>query len=133
MLFLGTKPYPQEDSFESFLSSNGGSSNAYTDSLDTVYYFEIEVDSDTRFLEGLKRFGAFFSSPLFTEAATGRELMSMPSRARMRKTCSQKLFATFSFLRLVQIQTTRLASFPLATNKLSSRIRRRRTSTYEPS
>ena len=79
MLFLGTKPYPQEDSFESFLSSNGGSSNAYTDSLDTVYFFEMETDADSRFLEGLKRFGAFFSAPLFTEAATGRELNAIDS------------------------------------------------------
>lgn len=30
MLFLGTAEYPQEDSFERFLSLNGGSSNAYT-------------------------------------------------------------------------------------------------------
>jgi Insulinase (Peptidase family M16) len=29
MLFLGTKDYPKEDSFEEFLSANGGSSNAY--------------------------------------------------------------------------------------------------------
>jgi len=67
MLFLGTKSYPQEDSFESFLSTNGGSSNAYTDSLDTVYFFDMAVDADARFAEGLKRFGSFFSEPLFTE------------------------------------------------------------------
>ena len=30
MLFLGTKKYPKEDSFEEFLSANGGASNAYT-------------------------------------------------------------------------------------------------------
>jgi secreted Zn-dependent insulinase-like peptidase len=29
MLFLGTKDYPKEDSFEEFLSANGGASNAY--------------------------------------------------------------------------------------------------------
>ena len=68
MLFLGTKPYPQEDSFESFLSSNGGSSNAFTDSLDTVYYFDLNADGDAKFAEALQRFGAFFSEPLFTEA-----------------------------------------------------------------
>ena len=91
MLFLGTKPSPQEDSFESFLSSNGGSSNAYTDSLDTVYYFEMEVDSDSRFLEGLKRFGAFFSSPLFTEAATGRELNAIESENKVHKQIKRSL------------------------------------------
>jgi hypothetical protein len=29
MLFLGTNDFPKEDSFEEFLSANGGSSNAY--------------------------------------------------------------------------------------------------------
>jgi len=37
MSFLGTKKYPEEEEFSSFLSSNGGSSNAYTDAEDTVY------------------------------------------------------------------------------------------------
>lgn len=37
MSFLGTKKYPGEEEFSSFLSTNGGSSNAYTDSEDTVY------------------------------------------------------------------------------------------------
>jgi insulysin len=77
MLFLGTKDYPNEDSFESFLSANGGSSNAYTASEDTVYHFALQ--GDDRLEEGLKRFGSFFTSPLFTEAATGRELNAIES------------------------------------------------------
>lgn len=79
MLFLGTKKFPQEDSFEAFLSANGGSSNAYTDSLDTVYYFDMEIENDAKFAEGLVRFGSFFSAPLFTEGATGRELNAIDS------------------------------------------------------
>jgi len=79
MLFLGTKKYPQEDSFESFLSANGGSSNAYTDSEDTVYYFEMSADKDQRLSSGLDRFGSFFISPLFSESATGRELNAIES------------------------------------------------------
>ena len=74
MLFLGTKKYPQEDSFASFLSSNGGGSNAFTDSEDTVYYFEMTADKERRLAEGMDRFGSFFTNPLFTESATGREL-----------------------------------------------------------
>ena len=74
MLFLGTKKYPQEDSFESFLSSNGGASNAFTDSQNTVYYFEMTADKSQRLAEGLDRFGSFFTSPLFAESATGRVL-----------------------------------------------------------
>jgi len=44
MSFLGTSKYPKEDEFSSFLSSHGGTSNAYTDSEDTVYYFDVNAD-----------------------------------------------------------------------------------------
>ena len=43
MSFLGTKKYPKEDEFSSYLSSHGGTSNAYTDSEDTVYYFDVNA------------------------------------------------------------------------------------------
>ena len=80
MLFLGTKPFPQEDSFERFLATNGGSSNAYTDSENTVYYFDLEAaDEDRKLAEALLRFGSFFSAPLFTESATSRELNAIDS------------------------------------------------------
>eukprot|EP00536_Pseudo-nitzschia_multiseries_P003629 jgi/Psemu1/186282/e_gw1.57.67.1 len=79
MLFLGTKEYPNENSFEEFLSANGGSSNAYTASENTCYYFTLQAEADEKLDEGLKRFGSFFSSPLFTEAATGRELNAIES------------------------------------------------------
>jgi insulysin len=79
MLFLGTKKYPSEDSFEAFLATNGGSSNAYTASEDTVYYFDLEAEADQKLAEGLSRFGAFFTAPLFTEGATGRELNAIES------------------------------------------------------
>ena len=79
MSFLGSKPYPKEDSFSSFLASNGGSSNAYTDSEDTVYYFSMEAEADSRISEGLNIFGSLFTSPLFSESATGRELNAIES------------------------------------------------------
>jgi insulysin len=79
MLFLGTEKYPVEDSFETFLSSNGGQSNAFTDSENTVYYFDMAAESYDKFKEGLLRFGSFFSGPLFTESATGRELNAIES------------------------------------------------------
>ena len=79
MLFLGTKKYPKEDSFEVFLASNGGSSNAFTDTENTVYYFSIDAEADNKLAEGLSRFGSFFSEPLFTESATNRELNAIES------------------------------------------------------
>ena len=41
MLFLGSKKYPNESYFDEFLSKNGGYSNAYTDTYQTVYYFQV--------------------------------------------------------------------------------------------
>ena len=79
MLFLGTKEYPKEASFEAFLGANGGTSNAFTDSEDTVYFFSMEAEADNRLVEALARFGSFFSAPLFTESATGRELNAIES------------------------------------------------------
>ena len=52
-LFLGTVKYPGEDDYEGFLSTHGGSSNAYTADEDTNYYFDVTSD----YLEGaLDRF-----------------------------------------------------------------------------
>ena len=79
MLFLGTEKYPEEDSFAKFLSANGGYNNAFTDSEKTVYFFEVDGSIDKRFSEALLRFGSFFSGPLFTESATGRELNAIDS------------------------------------------------------
>jgi insulysin len=90
MLFLGTKSYPKEDSFEAFLSSNGGSSNAFTDSENTVYYFSMEAESSSRTAEALARFGSFFTDPLFTESSTSRELNAIESE-------NQKNLQTDSF------------------------------------
>ncbi len=57
----------------------GGVNNAFTDSEKTVYYFEMDGSIDNRFSEALLRFGSFFSGPLFTESATGRELNAIDS------------------------------------------------------
>jgi insulysin len=76
MTFLGTKKYPKEDAFSAFLTQNGGSSNAYTDSEDTVYYFDVNSD---HLKEGLDRFSGFFEAPLFTPNATARELNAIES------------------------------------------------------
>eukprot|EP01041_Mallomonas_annulata_P008890 gene8890-18404_t len=76
MLFLGTGKYPEEGEFTTFLAANGGSSNAYTASEDTVYYF----DSAATALEpALARFSQFFIDPLFTADATARELNAIDS------------------------------------------------------
>ena len=76
MLFLGTEKYPDENEYSSFLSSNGGYSNAYTSSEDTNYYFEINHPH----LKGaLKRFAQFFISPKLDPAYVQRERKAVNS------------------------------------------------------
>ena len=100
MLFLGTEKYPDENEYESFLGSHGGSSNAYTDMQDTNYYFSVQAplsdeDDDTQqqqqqqkqldtvVSEGLKgaldRFAQFFIAPNFNQDMIEREMRAVDS------------------------------------------------------
>jgi hypothetical protein len=72
----GTKKYPVENEYSSFLSAHGGSSNAYTATEHTNYYFDIGAEH----LEGaLDRFARFFYEPLFDDSCTERELLAVDS------------------------------------------------------
>lgn len=76
MLFLGTKKYPMENTYNEYLSQNGGNSNAFTTKEHTNYYFQV----GTNCLEHtLDIFAQFFISPLFTDGATERELNAVDS------------------------------------------------------
>jgi insulysin len=72
MLFLGTSRYPDENAYSAYLSAHGGSSNAYTSSEETNYYFDVQHQ---HLAGALDRFAQFFIAPLFTETATQRELV----------------------------------------------------------
>jgi len=76
LLFLGTKKYPDEASFDTFLSMHDGSNNAFTEQERTVFYNEI---SHAGFEEGMDRFAQFFISPLFKQELVGRELQAVNS------------------------------------------------------
>lgn len=76
MLFLGTEKFPKEGELEDFLSRHGGQSNAYTATEDTCYFFSLNQDA---LQPALERFSQFFVSPLFTAAATDRELNAIES------------------------------------------------------
>jgi insulysin len=76
LLFLGTKKYPDEASFDTFLSMHDGENNAFTEQERTVFYNEI---SHAGFDEGMDRFAQFFISPLFKQELVGRELQAVNS------------------------------------------------------
>ncbi len=70
MLFLGTEKYPDAGEYQAFISSHGGSHNAYTAFENTNYFFDIKAED----LEpALDRFAQFFISPLFTAKYVDRE------------------------------------------------------------
>ncbi|KAK9476376.1 Metalloenzyme, LuxS/M16 peptidase-like protein [Lipomyces japonicus] len=76
LLFMGTEKYPKENDYSEYLSSHAGHSNAYTDSNDTNYYFEVGHE----FLEGaLDRFAQFFIAPLFSADGKDREIRAVDS------------------------------------------------------
>ncbi|KAJ8317306.1 hypothetical protein KUTeg_005210 [Tegillarca granosa] len=76
MLFLGTEKYQEENAYSKFLNEHGGSSNAYTSSEHTNFFFDVAPEH----LDGaLDRFAQFFLCPLFTESASDREVNAVNS------------------------------------------------------
>lgn len=76
MLFYASEKYPLEDSYSKYITEHGGSTNAFTSSEHTNYYFDINPDS---FEEALDRFAQFFIKPLMSADATTREIKAVDS------------------------------------------------------
>ena len=70
MLFLGTDQFPAVDDYQKYISTNGGTQNAYTSYDRTNYHFEVTADA----LGGaLQRFSRFFVQPLLNPQFVERE------------------------------------------------------------
>ncbi|KYQ54449.1 Insulin-degrading enzyme, partial [Trachymyrmex zeteki] len=92
MLFLGSKKYPEQNDYDTYLSQNGGSSNASTLADHTTYYFDVIPEK----LEGaLNRFVQFFLAPLFKEDTTELELNAINSEHELHLTNDLKRFNRF--------------------------------------
>ncbi|KAE9466051.1 hypothetical protein C3L33_02043, partial [Rhododendron williamsianum] len=76
MLFYASEKYPLEDSYSKYITEHGGSTNAFTSSEHTNYYFDVNVDC---FEEALDRFAQFFIKPLMSADATTREIKAVDS------------------------------------------------------
>ncbi len=82
MLFLGTEKYPQAGEYQQFISTHGGSHNAYTAAEHTNYFFAVDKD----YLKpALDRFGQFFISPSFTAQYVEREKNAVHSEYQSKK------------------------------------------------
>ncbi|KAJ3510226.1 hypothetical protein NLJ89_g4805 [Agrocybe chaxingu] len=76
LLFMGTEKFPKENEYSEYLAKNNGSSNAYTSTSNTNYYFNVATSA----LPGaLERFAGFFHCPLFAPSCTSRELNAVDS------------------------------------------------------
>ena len=76
MLFNGTKKYPNENEYSSYINNNGGFNNAYTDHDHTCYFFTIQPECLEKSLD---MFGQFFVSPLLNPDSIDRESNAVDS------------------------------------------------------
>jgi insulysin len=70
MLFNGTDKYPDSSAFQTFISANGGNTNAYTTHDHTCYYFSVQSSA---FNEALERFSYFFTCPSLNPDSVNKE------------------------------------------------------------
>uniref|UniRef100_A0A182QVQ5 Nardilysin n=1 Tax=Anopheles farauti TaxID=69004 RepID=A0A182QVQ5_9DIPT len=82
MIFMGSKKYPQENEYDSYISKCGGFDNAVTDLEETTFYFEI----DEAHLDGaLDRFASLFTEPLMLRDSVCRERDAVESEFQTNK------------------------------------------------
>ncbi|CAA6659152.1 unnamed protein product [Spirodela intermedia] len=72
MLFYASEKYPSEGSYMKFIAEHGGSTNAYTASEQTNFYFDVNADCFEEVL-------SFFIKPLMSSDATLREIKAVDS------------------------------------------------------
>lgn len=76
MVFMGSKTYPIENYYDSFIHSHGGECNAMTEGEFTVYQFNVATE---HFSSALDIFANCLLYPLFTPSAMERELNAIES------------------------------------------------------
>ncbi|CAD7966206.1 unnamed protein product [Amoebophrya sp. A25] len=76
MLFLGTKKYPEEESYKKFLTKNGGGCNASTSDDWTRYHLYV---APPHLEEAVDRISQFFLHPLLDADCTDREMHAVDS------------------------------------------------------
>lgn len=117
----GTEKYPSEDEYETFLASNGGFSNAYTDMEDTNYFFSITTENETpdqttpALTGALDRLAQFFISPRFDADAVDREIKAIDSEYRNGRTSDN--WRNFQFLKSLCDQRHPFGKFGCGNNE----------------
>lgn len=81
LVFLGSKHYPTAGEYAQFMSSHGGSHNAWTGTEHSCFYFDID---DAALPEALLRFADFLSAPLFATEAVEKERHAIEAEFSMK-------------------------------------------------
>ena len=93
MLFLGTDRFPEAGEYQQFISTQGGSHNAYTAPEHTNYFFDV----DPKGLAGtLDRFSRFFIAPTLDPQYVEREVNAVHSeyQSKLKDAARQSFEAT---------------------------------------
>ncbi|KAK7789977.1 hypothetical protein R5R35_006809 [Gryllus longicercus] len=80
MVFMGSKKYPKENDFDSYVKKRGGSDNASTECEFTTFYFECQ---ERHLSDIMDRFAQFFISPLMKREAMTREREAIESEFQL--------------------------------------------------
>lgn len=80
MVFMGSEKYPGENDFMQYLTNEGGSTNAFTTTEHTVFFFDSNEDA---FVGAVDRLSQFFIAPLLLKDSVDRELESVESEYQM--------------------------------------------------
>lgn len=81
MLFLGSAAYPQAGELQQFISEHGGSHNAWTGTEHSQFYFDLEQQY---FADGLSRFAAMFTAPLFSSDYVEKERQAIEAEFSLK-------------------------------------------------
>jgi secreted Zn-dependent insulinase-like peptidase len=81
LVFLGSEKFPEAGEYAQFISSHGGSHNAWTGTEHSCFYFDIE---DNAFAAGLERFADMLGAPLFAEASVQKERQAIEAEFSMK-------------------------------------------------
>lgn len=90
MVFMGSEKYPNENAYDSFVSSNGGYCNAFTEGEYTVYQFEVQPEA----MDGaLDLFANCFKCPLLAPDAMDREVKAIENEFNLALTEDESRWA----------------------------------------
>jgi len=81
LVFLGSAKFPEPGEYAQFISSHGGSHNAWTGTEHSCFYFDIE---DNAYALGLERFADMLGAPLFAEASVQKERQAIEAEFSMK-------------------------------------------------